>query len=146
LIRDRFRPPSLRKYLLNSPAPHEFFDWATGACLLLRREHWKQVRGFDEKFFLYVEDIDLQKRLANSRLRTYFLATSAVAHLNPTASRPRDRQLRKYGARGLLRYFAKHGTPSQLLAFRLLALASLRLAPSEALASRSNILCKSTGP
>ena len=143
LITDQFRSPLNRKFTL--PQPTGFYDWATGACLLVRREHFKTVSGFDEKFFLYVEEVDLQRRLANIGLRTWFIQDVGLIHLAPNAASPRH-SAQQYSTRGLLRYFAKHGTPIQLLAYRLLCLASFRLSVANAFASRRKILETPTGP
>jgi GT2 family glycosyltransferase len=38
-------------------------DWVGGMCMLFRRDVYKQLGGFDRKFFLYYEDVDLCARM-----------------------------------------------------------------------------------
>jgi glycosyltransferase involved in cell wall biosynthesis len=40
--------------------------WYTAACVLVRSEAWRSVGGFDERFFMYFEDVDLCIRLGNA--------------------------------------------------------------------------------
>jgi GT2 family glycosyltransferase len=47
--------------LLSAPAVN--VDWLVGACLFLRADLYKELGGFDERFFLFFEDIDLCRRI-----------------------------------------------------------------------------------
>jgi GT2 family glycosyltransferase len=38
--------------------------WVSGVCMLMQREHYLSVGGFDERFFMYCEDIDLCMKLS----------------------------------------------------------------------------------
>ena len=89
--------------------------------------------------------MDLQKRLAGLGLRTWFVENVGVIHHAPNAAAPRSTAGR-YSARGMLRYFAKHGSVGQLFAYRLLAFASRRLSIREAFAPKAKILETPTGP
>jgi GT2 family glycosyltransferase len=55
-------------------------DWVTGACLFIRSELFKSLNGFDEKFFLYYEDVDLQLRAYKSGYKVACLPSVAVKH------------------------------------------------------------------
>lgn len=37
-------------------------DWLGGSFLLLRKETYELIKGFDEDYFLYVEDVDFPKK------------------------------------------------------------------------------------
>lgn len=142
ILRDQFRPRALRKYCFPQPARPARIDWATAACLLLRRDAFLRITCFDEKYFLYMEDVDLQFRLQAAGFQSYFVplaSNAAVKHLSPNAARPPRQNARRHAARGTLRYFATFGSPLQLLAYRALVLLSCRLNFREALASRKGI-------
>lgn len=38
-------------------------DWVSGACLMLRAADWRLLGGFDERFYMYCEDVDLSLRV-----------------------------------------------------------------------------------
>tara|TARA_B100000963_G_C22612531_1_gene665562 strand:- start:187 stop:939 length:753 start_codon:yes stop_codon:yes gene_type:complete len=37
-------------------------DWIAGMFMLVKSNHFRNIRGFDEKFFMYLEDVDICKR------------------------------------------------------------------------------------
>lgn len=56
-------------------------EWASGACLLVKRSALEQVDGFDEGFFLYCEDKDLCRRLRAAGLDIRFEPSAVVRHV-----------------------------------------------------------------
>lgn len=64
-------------------------DWLQGSALLLGAEEFKAVGGFDERFFMFSEEVDLQHRLALRGVRRVFIGTVEVEH-EGNASTPRD--------------------------------------------------------
>lgn len=55
--------------------------WATGACMLIRAEHFHKVDGFDSTFFAHMEEIDLCWRLKRLGHSFYAIGGSKVYHL-----------------------------------------------------------------
>jgi N-acetylglucosaminyl-diphospho-decaprenol L-rhamnosyltransferase len=81
-------------------------DWASGACLLVRRNLLEQLDGFDDGFFLYREDVDLCRRLWDAGSSVMYTPSVTCTHAGG-ASAPRWRLLRVL-ARSRIRYARKH--------------------------------------
>jgi len=64
--------------------------WFTAACVLIRRQAFEDVEGFDERFFLYFEDTDLNLRLRSAGWRLAAVDDAVVCHeRGPGAEDPR---------------------------------------------------------
>ena len=55
--------------------------WLSGACLLLRREAFEAVGGFDEGYFMFFEDLDLGERLAAAGWTSVYVPDARVVHV-----------------------------------------------------------------
>lgn len=64
--------------------------WATGACLCIRADLFKQAGGFDERFFAHMEEIDLCWRLQNMGYRIRVCPGSVVYHYGGGALPPEN--------------------------------------------------------
>jgi N-acetylglucosaminyl-diphospho-decaprenol L-rhamnosyltransferase len=54
--------------------------WLSGSCLLLRRAAFEEVRGFDERYFMYMEDVDLGDRLDGAGWQNVYVPTAEILH------------------------------------------------------------------
>jgi len=55
--------------------------WASGACLFIRKEVFRELGGFDEDFFAHQEEIDLCWRAFNRNYKALFCCKSVVYHV-----------------------------------------------------------------
>lgn len=55
-------------------------QWAAGMFFLMQSDVYRAFRGFDERYFLYYEDVDLCRRLVNCRKTIVFNGEVAVVH------------------------------------------------------------------
>lgn len=55
-------------------------DWITGAFFLIKKENYQKVGGFDAAYFMYVEDVDLCKKLSNINKKCVFLPHLRYVH------------------------------------------------------------------
>jgi len=55
-------------------------DWIAGTHFLVRREAWEQIGGFDEQFFMFMEDVDLCWRLHEAGWRVRYQPATMITH------------------------------------------------------------------
>ena len=67
-----------------------------GAFLMVRSSVVKETGGFDERFFLYGEDIDLSVRIERAGWKNYFFADTTIIHFKGQSSGASGRAYRKY--------------------------------------------------
>lgn len=81
-------------------------DWVSGACMLIRRSAFEAVGGFDESYWMYWEDADLCKRLAQAGWRTRLDPRAVATHLTGSSGTS-ARTIRAFHA-SAYRYYSKH--------------------------------------
>ncbi len=70
-------------------------DWVSGACMLVRREAFEAVGGFDVGYWMYWEDADLCRRLVDLGWRIVYEPTALVHHATG-ASGTNERTIRAF--------------------------------------------------
>ncbi len=92
----------------------------SGACFCMRRADFRGLGGFDERYFLHVEDIDLCWRVRQAGGEVLFHPRAEVVHLGHT-SQTSPLAVEFHKGVGLSRYFRKRarGLPQQLTALLL---------------------------
>lgn len=77
--------------------------------MLIRREVFHALGGFDERFFMYWEDADLCRRAAELGWHTAFVPEVSVLHLTGRASRHVPIRTLAAFHRSVFYYYWKHG-------------------------------------
>jgi GT2 family glycosyltransferase len=87
-------------------------DWAQSAALLVRREHARDIGWFDPQFFVYSDEVDFCRRLADAGHPTLWVPSAEAVHHEQLStgsvperrivelSRNRDRYMRKHHGSG----------------------------------------------
>jgi len=68
-----------------SPAQREA-GWLSGSCLLVRRDAFAEIGGFDSAFFMYFEDVDLGYRLGRAGYKNMYEPAAVVTHTGAHAT------------------------------------------------------------
>jgi N-acetylglucosaminyl-diphospho-decaprenol L-rhamnosyltransferase len=78
-------------------------DWVAGMFIGFRRDAYAHVGGFDERYFLYYEDVDICRRLRLHAYKVVYDTTVSIIHDARRASR-RNARLMGIHAASALRY------------------------------------------
>jgi N-acetylglucosaminyl-diphospho-decaprenol L-rhamnosyltransferase len=73
--------PWTRAYKQAASVAEREAGWLSGSCLLLRRAAFDSVGGFDSRYFMYFEDVDLGDRLARAGWLNVYVPSATVVHI-----------------------------------------------------------------
>ncbi len=88
-----------------------------GAALLIRRSAFEKIGGFDERFFMYYEEVDLCRRLATDNARIVYFPQAKIIHLKGGSAKQIPARIRFMMLRSLLLYFQKHSASFAFIPF-----------------------------
>ncbi len=138
LLAKRFLPKSMigrrmARYMLVRADHDQIINspYLLGSFLLIRREALERVGIFDERFFMYPEDIDITRRI-HRHYQTILYPEVSIIHQHAAASRRNMRMLRIHII-NMCRYFCKWGWifDSERRSMNRLLLANLPLLPPD---------------
>lgn len=79
----------------------------SGSCMLVRRQAFDQVNGFDEGYFLHFEDLDFCARMQAAHWDVMFVPSVRVKHAQGGCSHPETVPVGQYKAVSMMRYFTR---------------------------------------
>ncbi|MEO5626941.1 MAG: glycosyltransferase family 2 protein [Dokdonella sp.] len=85
----------------------EFIEAISGACMAMPRAAFEGVGGFDEAYFLHVEDLDLCRRVRAAGFQVAIAHALHVVHAQGSSSRSRPLFVARHKRRGMWRYFRR---------------------------------------
>lgn len=105
---ERLHPIFADMHQEREPVPEAPIDVhaISGACMLMGKETFEHLSGFDEGYFLHVEDLDLCRRVRAQGGKVIFVPDAQVVHYGST-SKARRLVVDWHKAKGLTRYFYK---------------------------------------
>lgn len=99
--------PWTKQYRQETGTPAERVSgWLSGSCQLFRREAFDSVGGFDTRYFMYFEDVDLGDRLAKAGWLNVYAPSSSVMHVGGHSTAQASKKMLKAHHDSAYRYLA----------------------------------------
>jgi len=92
--------------LSSSPDQAKKVDWVTGACMMVSKNIFEKIGGFDKDFFMYMEDMELCYRAKKEGYDTYYYPKVSVIHKEQGSSNRGFAIVNIY--KGILLFYKKH--------------------------------------
>lgn len=113
--------PWSRRYLRPDQDDAGPSDWVSGAFFAARRQAWEEVGGFDEGYFMFMEDVDLCWRLQRAGWGVAYEPAGVVTHLEGASRASAPYRMIVAHHRSLLRYGWRTGSTRDRLALPVVA-------------------------
>jgi GT2 family glycosyltransferase len=82
-------------------------DVLSGAFMMVKKEVLDKIGGFDERFFMYAEDIDLSYRIQKAGYKNYYFAGTSIIHYKGASTKKDVRYVRQF-YRAMSQFVKKH--------------------------------------
>lgn len=102
-----------------SPNQVKQVDWISGACILTKKRLFNHLIGFDEKIFMYMDEIDLLYRAKKEGLRVFFYPQAKFVHLGSASSGDKTYPIIQV-YRGLVYFYKKHHSDQMIFFLKLM--------------------------
>jgi GT2 family glycosyltransferase len=110
-------------------------DAVNGAFMMLRRDPFERLGGFDEGYWMYMEDLDLSYRLAQQGWLSWYEPAATVMHVKGgTVGGQRSARLVWHFHRGMHRFYRRHYAPQRSHALNALVYLGIAVKLAAALA------------
>ena len=87
----------------------QFPEWLMGACVMFRKNEFLAAGGFDDKIFMYAEEVELYRRLQETLHKKVLLTTKAkVVHIGSVSTKKANAYRLVYELQGIEYIYAKH--------------------------------------
>lgn len=86
----------------------QMLDWVTGAFMMIKKKVIDKIRGFDENFFMYSEEVDLCFRAKKAGFKVAFFPDAKVIHIKGSGLEAGFEKAVLGEFLGLIKFFNKH--------------------------------------
>jgi len=97
-----------RAWINRETTREQFVDWVSGACLLVYRADAERAGLLDERFFLYIEDVDFCESIRKLGRKVLFAPVTTVTHLRGRSRASQPETSRKAYRDSQLAFYRKH--------------------------------------
>lgn len=93
-------------------------DQVSGAAFLIGKDLWNRFGGMDERFFMFYEEVDLCKRIADFGYYVYYLPTAQIIHLGGGSRHQDKSKVFYYSVKSKFLYLNKYNSSLKLFWFK----------------------------
>lgn len=121
----RFISPQYPSFSEARSQQNRSVDTISGAFIFTRTAALREIKGFDERFFMYGEENDLGRRLTKAGWTTYYLADVTIIHLGGQSTKQDSKRMSLELQKSKIRLFRIHYGPIPALLLKLLVILAL---------------------
>lgn len=83
-------------------------EWVMGAFIMMKREVYEKTGGFDESIFMYMEEVELCRRISQAGYKIWYIPSIKITHLDKASSNFNIQKPLVNELKGLSSYFHRH--------------------------------------